>query len=315
LLSCLAVGLDTLNAAGAEPRNAARADGEPVAGVPGQEAPREWARIQEFDRWVYGGPGPEAVMAARGRLDFILRRRLDAVERVCDLSAPQKQKLELAGRGDIAGFLRQVAMTRAKFAAIEEEDAAVINGMRQEAGRLTEVFHIGPFYAGSLFGKAAKRVLTNERYAAYEILREIEQAGGYVGAVPRGAERLLRIRLTGTSFDDAGMARFGELTKLQQLALNGTRVTDASLFYVKDLRHLADLDLCSTAVTDEGLAHLAGLTNLEILYLVNTRVTDAGIDHLMKLERLKLIYLAGTQVGEAGIAKLKAALPNVEIRK
>jgi hypothetical protein len=187
--------------------------------------------------------------------------------------------------------------------------------MRQEAGRLTEVFNIGLFSAGSLFGKAAKRVLTNEQFAAYEVLREIEQAGGHVGAWPRGAEKFLRIRLTGTSFGDAGMVRLGDLANVQQLALNGTRVTDAGLVYLKELRRLEDLDLCSTTVTDEGLAHLAGLTNLEVLYLVNTRVTDAGIGHLAKLEKLKTIYLAGTQVGEAGIAKLKAALPAVEIRK
>ncbi len=192
----------------------------------------------------------------RGRLDIVLRRRLESVERICDLSAAQRQKLELAGRGDIAGFLQQVAETRAWFAAVEDEDAAVVNGMLREAVRLNEILNIGPFYGESRFGKAAKRLLTNEQHIAFEVLHEIEQAGGQVSAFPRGEENLLRIRLTGTSFDDAGMVRLSGLTNVQQLALNGTRVTDAGLESIAKLKKLKTIYVAGTRVGEAEVAKL-----------------------------------------------------------
>ena len=43
-------------------------------------------------------------------------------------------------------------------------------------------------------------------------------------------------------------------------------------------------------------------------------LTDAGIDHLIKLKNLKQLDVVNTNLTDAGVARLRAALPNCDLR-
>src|SRR5437660_701543 len=93
-----AIGLAAPCVAQAEPVD------RPAAAVDGNAA-RSTAQRQafsdEFDQLALGAKGPEARAAARRRLDRLLAARIGAMDTVCGLNAAQKQKIELAGRGDL----------------------------------------------------------------------------------------------------------------------------------------------------------------------------------------------------------------------
>lgn len=270
---------------------------------------------EAFDQLVFGGPGVDPIAAAQYRLDATLRDKIVLIDRVCGLTEDQKQKLHLAGSGDIHRFLRLATEKRKAFELVRYDNAAVINALRRETGLLNDIIARGLFRAGSLFDKTAKRTINAGQLAQYEALREVESAGGYVTVRQQGLDEVKDVRLTASSFDGSGLVRIRDLTNLQRLDLNGSAVTDASLMHLQDLVSLKIIDLCDTKVSDAGLAHLAGLKHLEILYLVNTPVTDAGLARVTKLESLRTIYLTGTKVSDAGIATLKEVLPGLVIRR
>ena len=53
--------------------------------------------------------------------------------------------------------------------------------------------------------------------------------------------------------------------------------------------------------------------NLEYLNLYGTGVSDAGLVNLEGMKKLKHLYVWQTKVTEAGAAKLKKAIPGVDI--
>ena len=67
-------------------------------------------------------------------------------------------------------------------------------------------------------------------------------------------------------------------------------------------------------ITDDDVPHLWSLDKCLYLDLSNTQVTDSGIECLARLSNLKSISLEGTRVTPVGLAKLKASLPDCEIR-
>jgi hypothetical protein len=97
------------------------------------------------------------------------------------------------------------------------------------------------------------------------------------------------------------------------LNLRGQPVTDADLAQLRDLTALTELHLENTKVTDRGLENLKGLTNLEYLNLYGTQVSDAGLVNLEGLKKLKHLYLWQTKATAAGVAKLKKAVPAVDV--
>ncbi len=55
------------------------------------------------------------------------------------------------------------------------------------------------------------------------------------------------------------------------------------------------------------------MTSLKDLHLNSTQVTDAGLEHLKELAGFRHLYLFSTQVTDAGRAKIKAALPDLNM--
>jgi len=101
--------------------------------------------------------------------------------------------------------------------------------------------------------------------------------------------------------------------KVVILRLNATALTDAGLAHVGKVSTLLRLYLEQTAVTDAGLQHLVGLKELEYLNLYGTAVSDTGLERLPALAKLKQVFVSQTRVTPAGIAKLRQAVPGLQV--
>ena len=82
---------------------------------------------------------------------------------------------------------------------------------------------------------------------------------------------------------------------------------------MKGLISLQRLHLERTKIGDDGVAHLSGLVNLEYLNLYSTGVSDKAIPHLSGLRKLRRLYVWETRITDEGKARLKKALPRLEI--
>ncbi len=269
------------------------------------------------------GTGDEAVVGARRRLAGLLEARLQFADEMCGLTAAQREKLRLGGRGDIHRFFDRFEHLRAKYLSFEDAEFGNELAGKQldtDAVPLRRALQDGPFDDGSLFGKFLGTVLSSQRRAKYVALRAVEQVGGQFGPRPKvkGALNLDAVTvacLSGSKFNDDGLERLGRATDLRSLFLDGTLVTDVGLEAIKGLRRLEILDISDSPVTDSGLQHLSGLVSLKILYLGNTGITDAGLAKLAELEGLKIIDVTGTRVSDSGIARMKQALPQLYVRR
>lgn len=144
------------------------------------------------------------------------------------------------------------------------------------------------------------------------------------------------VRVTSVSLDcpqatDANLEHLKDMPHLMLLSLGGTAqsgltirgnevvegaspLTDKGLKHLEGLSELASVRLWGcTNVTDEGVKHLQGLENLTWLRLGYSPISDAGIDSICHMSHLEKLDLTGTRVTAAGTAKLRRALPNLEI--
>src|SRR5229473_389473 len=64
--------------------------------------------VRYFDQVVFGKEGEGRADAVRGELNLYLREKIAALDFVCDLNETQRQRLQLAGRGDIKRLLDRV---------------------------------------------------------------------------------------------------------------------------------------------------------------------------------------------------------------
>jgi hypothetical protein len=120
---------------------------------------------ENFEQWIFREYQNAA--GARGRLDAVLTLNIESVAGVCGLSEAQRQKLWLAGRGDIKRLFDSVDELRRKFQAVKTDQNRV-----QELFRDVQPFHAtiasGPFGESSIFFKALKNTLTSEQADLYD---------------------------------------------------------------------------------------------------------------------------------------------------
>jgi hypothetical protein len=258
-----------------------------------------------FERVVFGRRG-ESAAGVRHWLDALLVQKVDTVDRFCRLTEMQKQKLHLAGRGDIKRFFDSVEEERRQILMIDENslDRKRVDEIAQAARQLRHLLDLGPFEEGSLFTKAVYRTLTPEQAGRGEFLRETVRAGGLMESQNiRGHERHV-VELSGTNVTDDGLKNIRNLENVHVLALDGSLVSDAGMAHLRGLETLEILDLSDTAVTDAGLAHLNGLAGLRVVYLTGVRITNAGLAQLKEMKNLETLNLARTQVTDAGLIHL-----------
>jgi hypothetical protein len=252
---------------------------------------------------------------ARDHLERLLRQRIEFADCLCGLSALQKQKLELAGRGDIVRLLRRVddlQQTPQKMSIDDNElpQFGLLHWGQKFAAEVQPLRHIfasGVFIDESLFGRICEKSLNAEQRARYVAVRDIERAGGKFVLRPRepGSEAANELQFGATKIDDRGLAPLKSATGLHSLLLDNTRITDAGLVNLTGLADLEILDLRHTQITDAGLQSLPALTNLKSLRLDGTKITDAGLVHLKELTKLEYLHLGGTSITGAGFVHLQ----------
>ena len=121
-----------------------------------------------------GDNGPDAALAARSRLEHLLASRVATLDRHYRLSRLQKQKLKLAGQGDIRRLEDEIARQREKFVATRFAGVdADIRAAFGEATTLRQALKSGPFGKASLFAKALNTLLEPDQLANSERRRQL----------------------------------------------------------------------------------------------------------------------------------------------
>jgi hypothetical protein len=148
---------------------------EPQAGPLGQAQP---AFADEFDQIVLREKGPQAWEAARSRLEAILAKKVAGLDRIYHLSESQKQKLNLAGEGDISRLDGRINVGRKNYATSRREKRAgnsviILYADNPELAALRAAVESGPFGEKSLFAKTQKTVLTSEQIETEERLQQL----------------------------------------------------------------------------------------------------------------------------------------------
>jgi len=117
-----------------------------------ENAPRQQVRVyteQAFDVYVLGGAG--SIDQVRSRFDSVLKLRIEAAARTRPLTREQREKLELAGRGDIKRQFADIEAKRKEFEGLRRDFQKASEFLR-EISRARAVQSM-PFGDGSLFAK------------------------------------------------------------------------------------------------------------------------------------------------------------------
>jgi len=146
---------------------------------------------QQFDAWVFRQDRtPEA---ARWRLDSLLELQIDEYDRACKLTADQKQKLQLAGRGDIKRFFDRYETAKDRFRNLGA-DHQNVQEILQEANPLSSSLQAGLFGETSILRRSIPNVLAAEQLTHYQSVVQEQMR----------ARHLATINLVVTSLEQAG---------------------------------------------------------------------------------------------------------------
>jgi hypothetical protein len=130
--------------------------------------------VGTLDQLVFGS-GQNAADGRR-RLDALLNQKIIAADQFCRLTEIQKQKLQLAGRGDIKRFTDRMESLRPAFeqvhVIVDENDAREVSTwagtLAWDAKTLRSTLGLGLFEDGSLFAKTLRSSVAAEQFAAYD---------------------------------------------------------------------------------------------------------------------------------------------------
>jgi hypothetical protein len=120
-----------------------------------------------FDMWVFGNSRNGATALAR--LETVLHLKIAELDRAVRLTKLQKQKLELASRGDIKRFFDKVEEKRKAFQLVRN-DQQKFGEFYQQLQPLQQTFNQGLFGDDSLFAKTVKKTLDRGQVAQYDDL-------------------------------------------------------------------------------------------------------------------------------------------------
>jgi hypothetical protein len=164
-------------------------------------------------------------------LNVALRQQVAAVDRICRLTADQKQKLRLYGRLDI-------------------------EQMHDGSEPAPRPRQIGPFGNGSRFIWFLEQRLTAEQVRRIEPFRPLLERGVHLQVWPDTPSGIRAVRLIGGGCTDETLAQLNSIPGLRLLVLHRTRVTDAGLRSLKNLTGLRELWIAGTKVDGGAAAEL-----------------------------------------------------------
>ena len=141
---------------------------------------RHGMRIEHFDQWVFRNQ--LKVAGAGKQLLERLKSEADSIQSTCQLTDDQKDKLALAGRGDIQAFMQQYYVIRAKFEK-NIHDQQAIQKIWQEIQPLQMKYNGQIFGEKSLFAKVLEHLLDEQQMARMQELRRQQRLFQYQAAV------------------------------------------------------------------------------------------------------------------------------------
>jgi len=117
---------------------------------------------ETFERWLFGSTGDAE--SGRAYLEALLQRKLNDINLVRELTAVQRKKLILAGRGDIKRLFDRIEEERKEFHVVRT-DPDRCGRFLQELQPLRVTIRQGPFEFGSIFAKTLKKMLDEGQLA------------------------------------------------------------------------------------------------------------------------------------------------------
>lgn len=135
---------------------------------------------ENFDQWVF--QGVSNAEQGRLRLQTQANLRLSEINRVCQLSAGQKQKLQLAVRGDMQRFNEEVEEVRRKFDLVKHDQNALGN-IWQDIQPLQRKLAAGLMTSDSLLMKTVHGTLNPEQLAAYDAVQDQRRKFSFRAAI------------------------------------------------------------------------------------------------------------------------------------
>jgi hypothetical protein len=133
-----------------------------------------------FDQWLFNGVNNAAT--GRQKIEAQITLQIAELDRVCQLTEPQKQRLQLAARGDVQRFWEEVETLRLKFNAVKNDQEAV-NNMWQEIQPLQQKQARGLTGPGSLLTKTVTTTLTTNQTEQYEALQAARRIFRYEASI------------------------------------------------------------------------------------------------------------------------------------
>jgi hypothetical protein len=128
-------------------------------------APQHVWPDEQFEQWVFQQDRTAA--AARRRFDALLTLHVEDIDRACQLSDAQKNKLQLMGRGDIKRVFDTYEKAKHRFNLLNN-DVQRLQEVMQDVTPLRLTAQTGLFDGDSLLAKALRNTLTPDQLARYD---------------------------------------------------------------------------------------------------------------------------------------------------
>ena len=192
----------------------------------------------------------------------------------------------------------------------------------QKVGAATVIPDLVDEYIRSVFAMmlspAELEKIEAARIRLYQELGDFRTVHGVlILPVEAGATKFtLETNAVRKSFDDS-LLRLLEpyADKFVRADFSGTPLTDAAIESLAKFKSLQSLNLSRTRITGRTMSQLGRLPHLETLNLYGTALSVDAVTELEKLSGLKKLFIFQTDLeDEATVARLRAALPNCEIR-
>src|SRR5262249_54313054 len=120
---------------------------------------------ETLDQWIFSNVGNSA--QAFSQIDSQVKLRIEAVDRICSLSPPQKHKLQVAADRDTKKFRDQYDQLKLKFQHTRQNPNNLSNVMSAIAP-LQQQWNAGIIGDSSMLAKVIENTLTADQWAAYQ---------------------------------------------------------------------------------------------------------------------------------------------------
>lgn len=120
--------------------------------------------LPDFDQWALGGKNRDQIERL---VKSQLALQITSVTRACELSDAQREKLQLAGEGDLTRLFRAIEQLREKFRDVGQ-DREKFNNVINEASKLQMKLQSDVYDESSLFQKVLRQTLNREQSERYE---------------------------------------------------------------------------------------------------------------------------------------------------